>query len=154
MGITYRLVPELSGRALWSRRLALAQVWIWFAGMVVFSNSLHRLGLMGVPRRTPIGAAPYLQSSWRAVLPLGGIGGTLLFVSGMLYFLNLAMTVWRSPRSLSSAFPGFAEALSGPDHSPAILDRWRPWLLTAVALILIAYGPSIVRLVWRRWWRS
>jgi cytochrome c oxidase subunit 1 len=42
--------------------------------------------------------------------------------------------------------PAFAEALSGPDHAPAILDRWRPWLALAGVLILIAYGPSLVRL--------
>ncbi len=28
-----------------------------------------------------------------------------------------------------------------------ILDRWRPWLVLAVVLILIAYGPSVARLV-------
>jgi cytochrome c oxidase subunit 1 len=41
----------------------------------------------------------------------------------------------------------FAEALSGPEHAPAILDRWRPWLVLAVVLIAIAYGPTIIRLV-------
>jgi cytochrome c oxidase subunit 1 len=61
MGITYWLVPMLRGRALWSRRLALVQVWLWVGGMVIFSNALHRLGLMGMPRRTMIGAAPYVQ---------------------------------------------------------------------------------------------
>lgn len=30
---------------------------------------------------------------------------------------------------------------------PDILDRWRPWLVIAVLLILIAYGPSVARLV-------
>ncbi len=146
MGITYWLVPVLCGRALWSRRLALAQAWLWFAGMVVFSNSLHRLGLMGVPRRTMLGAAPYLQPEWKAVLLLVGIGGTILFVSAMLYFLNLALTLVAS-REPAPAMPAFAEALSGPEHAPAILDRWRPWLALAAALIAVAYGPVLVRLV-------
>jgi cytochrome c oxidase subunit 1 len=145
MGITYWLVPHLCGRALWGRRLALAQVWLWFVGMAIFSNALHRLGMMGMPRRTMIGAAPYLQPAWRAVLPLVGIGGSLLFLSALLYFLNLTLTVAAS-RAPAPAMPAFAEAVSGPEHAPAILDRWRPWLALAAALIAIAYGPTLVRL--------
>ena len=30
--------------------------------------------------------------------------------------------------------PAFAEAMSGPDHTPAILNRWQPWLALAVGL--------------------
>ena len=47
MGITYWFVPWLCGHGLWSRRLALAQVWLWFVGMAIFSNALHRLGRDG-----------------------------------------------------------------------------------------------------------
>jgi cytochrome c oxidase subunit 1 len=145
MGITYWLVPYLAGRPLWSRRLGLAQVWLWFGGMVIFSNALHRLGLMGMPRRTMIGASAYLQPEWKAALPLVGIGGTILFVSGMLYFLNLVLTLAAS-RGPAPSVPEFAEALSGPEHAPAILDRWRPWLALTFVLIAIAYGPTLVRL--------
>jgi cytochrome c oxidase subunit 1 len=145
MGITYWWVPHLRGRALWSRGLALAQVWLWFGGMVIFSNALHRLGMMGMPRRTLIGAAPYLQPAWRAALPLVGIGGTILFVSALLYFVNMAMTVVASWEP-APAMPAFAEALSDPEHAPAILDRWKPWLALAAVLIAIAYGPTLVRL--------
>ncbi|HYB73613.1 MAG TPA: cbb3-type cytochrome c oxidase subunit I [Candidatus Sulfotelmatobacter sp.] len=146
MGITYWLVPHLCGRALWGRRLALAQVWLWFVGMAIFSNALHRLGMMGMPRRTMIGAAPYLQPAWRGALPLVGIGGSLLTLSALLYFLNLVLTVAAS-RAPAPAAPAFAEAISGPEHAPAILDRWKPWLALAVVLIAIAYGPTLVRLV-------
>ena len=146
MGITYWLVPLLRGRQLWSRRLALIQVWLWFVGMAIFSNAQHRLGLMGMPRRTMISAAPYLQSEWQSALQLVGIGGTILFVSAMLYFANIVLTVVASREPAAVEVP-FAEALSGPEHAPAILDRWRPWLVLTVVLIAIAYGPVLVRLI-------
>jgi cytochrome c oxidase subunit 1 len=145
MGITYWLIPHLTGSALWSRWMALSQVWFWFVGMAIFSNALHRLGMMGMPRRTMIGISPYLQPEWKAALPLVGIGGVILFASALLYFLNLGLTLVRS-RQPAPAMPEFAEALSGPDHAPAILDRWRPWLAVAAVLIAIAYGPTLVRL--------
>ena len=28
-----------------------------------------------------------------------------------------------------------------------MLDRWRPWLVIATVLILIAYGPPVVQLI-------
>jgi cytochrome c oxidase subunit 1 len=145
MGITYWLVPYLAGRALWSRRVALAQVWLWFAGMAIFSPTLHELGLRGMPRRTAIGHAAYLQPDWKGLLPLVGIGGTLLFVSAMLYFLNLVLTATMG-RAPGPAMPAFAEATSGPEYAPAFLDRWRPWLALAVALIVVAYAPTLFRL--------
>jgi cytochrome c oxidase subunit I len=146
MGITYWLVPLLAGRGLWSRRLALVQVWTWFGGMIVFSNALHRLGLMGAPRRTMLGAAPYVDPAWRSVMPLVGIGGTILFASALLYFANLALTVWVSRKPAPDTVP-FAVAMSGTDHTPPILDQWRPWLVLAGVLVAVAYGPTLIRLV-------
>lgn len=146
MGITYWLVPMLRGRALWSRRLALVQAWLWFVGMAIFSTAQHQLGLMGMPRRTMIGSSTYLQPEWKVLLPLVGIGGTIIFVSALLYFLNMLLTLVAS-RAPAPAMPQFAEAISGPEHAPAILDRWRPWLALAAVLIAIAYGPTLVRLV-------
>ncbi len=145
MGVTYWLVPHLTGHALWSRRLGLVQAWSWLVGMIIFSNSLHRLGLMGMPRRTMIGAAVYVQPEWKPLLPLVGLGGTILFLSAVLYFFNLLMT-WVASRAPAPAPPAFAEALSGADNAPAILDRWRPWIVVAFVLIAVAYGPTLVRL--------
>jgi cytochrome c oxidase subunit I len=146
MGITYWLVPHLSGRALWSRRLALVQVWMWVVGMVIFSSALHQLGLLGMPRRTMIGASAYMQPEWRSLLPLVGIGGTLLTLSALIYFLNLVLTLVAS-RTAYAEGVAFAEAMSGADHAPAIFDRWRPWLAMAIVLIVLAYGPPLVRLI-------
>ncbi len=148
IGILYWLWPYLTGKALWSRNMALAQVWTWFIGMAIFSTALHQLGLLGLPRRTAIGAAAYLslRPEWKAILPLVGIGGSILFLSGVLFFLNILLTSRLSRQPARVEIP-VAEALFGPEEAPAILDRWRPWLAVATVLILIAYGPLLVNLV-------
>jgi cytochrome c oxidase subunit 1 len=146
MGITYWLVPTLSGKALWSRRLALAQAWLWAFGMLIFSHSLHVLGMLGMPRRTMISEAAYRQPEWKSYLFQTGLGGTILFVSALLYFLNILLTVAVS-RQPSPAMPGFAEAVSGAEDSPAFLERWPLWLGASAVLIVVAYGPTLVHLV-------
>jgi hypothetical protein len=64
----------------------------------------------------------------------------------LLYFLILVLTLVAS-RTPAPAPPEFAEAISGPEHAPTFLDRWRPWLVLAAALIVVAYGPTLLRLV-------
>jgi cytochrome c oxidase subunit 1 len=146
MGISYWLVPHLSGRMLWSRRMALVQSWMWFVGMLIFSTALHELGLRGMPRRTMISQAAYVQPGWSTLMPWVGVGGTLLFISGSLYLLNLLLTVTASRRA-AVAVPPFAEAAAPAEEAPAILSRIRPWLVVAVVLLVVAYGPTLTRLV-------
>src|SRR5262249_45260347 len=106
------------------------------------------LGLMGMPRRTMIGSASYLalQPDWQAVLPLVGLGGTLLFISSLCYFINIVMTVAASRQSAGVEIPA-AEVLAGPEGAPPLLGRWWPWLAVAGVLILLAYGPTIAEIV-------
>lgn len=35
----------------------------------------------------------------------------------------------------------------GPGPRAPILDRWRPWLAVAVVLVVLAYGPSLARMI-------
>jgi cytochrome c oxidase subunit 1 len=74
------------------------------------------------------------------------LGGSLLFISALFYFINMALTVALSRRPATIEIPS-AEALSGPEEAPRILDRWWPWLAVAGLLILLAYGPTIAQLV-------
>jgi len=43
--------------------------------------------------------------------------------------------------------PEFAQPQSPAEEGPAVLDRLRPWMLVAVLMIIIAYGPTLARLV-------
>ena len=143
VGVTYWLVPHLAGRALWSRSLALAQVWLWVAGLLLFSPTLHELGLRGMPRRTTIGHAAYMQSDWKTLLPLVGIGGSLMFLSMLVYFLNMVLTVTVSRRAEQPALAVRGSALRAGSR-PGAFDRWRPWLVTAGLLVALAYGPTLL----------
>jgi cytochrome c oxidase subunit I len=49
----------------------------------------------------------------------------------------------RTPQSV----PEFAEAISGPEEAPSFLDRLPVWLTASAGLIVIAYGPTLYRLV-------
>ncbi len=148
MGILYWLVPYLTGRALWSRPLGLVQPWLWLVGMGLMSFAQHWLGLLDMPRRTMVGSAAYLplRPDWQALLPLVGIGGVILFTSGLLFFVNIVMT-WVAGRRPARVEVPVAEALHGPETGPVVLDRWRPWLTVALALIIFAYGPVLAMLV-------
>jgi cytochrome c oxidase subunit I len=147
MGICYWLVPFLSGRQLWSRWVAIAQGWTWFVGMGLFSHFMHTLGLYGMPRRTDIGSATYVQPEWLVYLPWTLIGGLLMFLSAFLFYLNMIMTVSLGKRIEGEQRVPFAKAVSGPEDAPRVLDRWTPWLTIAVLLLVLNYGPVLFQLV-------
>lgn len=148
IGITYWLLPRLSGRALWSRKVALAQVWFWFVGMALFSNGFHLLGLrFGVPRRTMLGAAPYLSPTWQPYLTQAAIGAGLLLVSLLLYWVDILGTVFASRKLPEPVEMPVAEPVTDPQQTPAWLDAWMPWLVGTVVLIVIAYGPTLFELI-------
>jgi cytochrome c oxidase subunit 1 len=147
MGIAYWLVPLLSGRALWSRPMALAQAWTWFIGMAIFSHFMHSLGLLGMPRRTAIGSAPYVQPEWAALLPIVMAGGLIMLVSAILFYLNIVLTATAGrPLEREPVVP-FARAVSGPEDVPPLLDRFVPWIICALVLIVINYGPTLYQLI-------
>ena len=147
MGISYWLVPYLRGKRLWSRKWAVIQTWLWFVGMLIFSNAMHVLGLLGAPRRTPLGEAPYIPEEWSGHLLRTSIGGAILMVSAYMFLYNIARTWWSKKLN---AGPGeeteipVAESVHPAQETPAKLDWWTPWLVGTIALILVAYGPQLI----------
>ena len=146
MGISYWLIPKLTGRKLFSRRLARWQAWSWFIGMLLFSNAYHVLGLhFGVPRRTMLGAAPYADPAWNPLLMESLLGVLLLTVSATLFFAVVLGTLVNRKLDAPIEMP-VAEPLD-PTPAPAWLDTWWPWVNGAIALVLLAYGPMLFQLI-------
>ena len=87
-GATYALLPELSGKALYSERLAWIHVWTTFlAGMAVFGIWLVQ-GLDGAPRRWAVLPSQY-DTLTRISLPLV----FLLAAAQALFFWNVIQTL-------------------------------------------------------------
>jgi cytochrome c oxidase subunit 1 len=146
MGILYWMLPYLTGKALWSKKAALWQAWLWFGGMAIFSTGMHRIGLLGAPRRTMLGVAidNYGSGEWRIPTILVGIGGMILFVSLVIFLVQMVMTL-RSKVKAEVDMP-IAEPLH-PEPMPNWLNNWKPWLAGTVGMIVIAYGPVLIQLI-------
>ena len=87
-GATYALLPELSGKALYSEKLAWIHVWTTFvAGMAVFGIWLVQ-GLDGAPRRWAVLPSQY-DTLTRISLPLV----FLLAAAQALFFWNVIQTL-------------------------------------------------------------
>jgi len=151
MAGSYWLLPRLLGRKIYSRPIALAQVVIWFVGMTLMSNAMHRAGLAGVPRRTadptyegfvfetPLGAIPELRLQI-------AVGGMLLFVSVVLFLGIVLLTAldYDAPAAAPQPLP---EPLSGPDGAPQVLDNLKLWTVIAVLLVILAYSLPFAAIV-------
>jgi cytochrome c oxidase subunit 1 len=145
IGITYWMVPYLTGKKLYKPMWATAQAWVWFVGMIIFSNAMHVLGLMGAPRRTPLGQAPYVPEEWSGNLLRTSVGGAILLVAVLMYLWVMIKTV-TGPKVAAEEVPDIpvAESIRHPQLTPVWLDRFRPWLIGAGVLLVIAYGPQLV----------
>ena len=145
IGITYWMIPHLTGKKLWRPKVALFQAWTWFVGMIVFSNAMHMLGLLGAPRRTPLGDALYVPDSWVGHLMRTSIGGAILLVAVISYIVVVVQTL-RGPQVAPEEVPEvpIAESIRSRELTPEWLDRFKPWLIGAGALLVVAYGPQLV----------
>ncbi len=153
MAVTYWFLPQVTGKKLWGKTVALAQVLVWFLGMTFMSNAMHRQGLIGVPRRT---AEPeYRGFEYEVAVGSMGelnmqvaIGGTLLFISTLLFLVVVVMTVLGS-KTDGIADNGYAETLSGPEDAPRILDNLKLWTVIAVVLVILAYSLPLAAIISR-----
>jgi cytochrome c oxidase subunit 1 len=143
MGILYWMVPYLTGKKLWCKKCAVVQVWLWFIGMTIFSNAMHVVGLLGAPRRTPLGQAPYIPEEWAGHLLRVGIGGFILLISVYLFIAIMVGSLF-TKKVEEEVEPPVADSLLDPQTTPRWLDHWAPWLIGATILLIIAYGPQLI----------
>jgi cytochrome c oxidase subunit 1 len=149
MGIAYWLIPYLTDRALWGRKLALASSWIYTIGLLIFARGMISAGLQGMPRRTYLAQAPYQNAEWELGGALTGVGGTLMFLGILIFFVVVWVTILFGKKGEGPIDIPWSETLTAPaKHGwETHLDRLGFWVLVAIALILIAYGPFFFQYV-------
>jgi cytochrome c oxidase subunit 1 len=119
--------------------------------MTLMSNALHRAGLAGIPRRSsepqyagitydpPFGTVA--EMDWQTA-----IGGVILFVS-LVMFLTVVGASWRQGDESAAIDDTIPEPLSGPEHTPKILDNMKLWVAIAVVLVILAYSLPLADMV-------
>ncbi|HEX7124351.1 MAG TPA: cbb3-type cytochrome c oxidase subunit I [Thermodesulfobacteriota bacterium] len=146
MGVAFWLIPYLTGRGLYSRGLALASSWIYAIGVFVFARGMISGGIAGLPRRTFRAQAVYSSPDWELAGALTAVGGTIMFIGIMLFFIVIGLTIiggrpGAGPRDMPVSETITAPAAHGWERG---LDRLGWWVAATVVLIAIAYGPFFV----------
>ncbi len=148
-GISYWLVPHLTGRVLTKamNKLAIVQAIVWSVGMTIMSGAMHAVGLLGAPRRSSF--STYGDASqamdWIPYQIAQAIGGTILFIGIILIlyiFVNLAFF---APKGVEE-FP-IGENAAAAERTPMVLENWRIWLTILAALILVAYSVPFIDMI-------
>jgi cytochrome c oxidase subunit 1 len=100
MGFAYFLVPLLVRRALWSRRLATVQAYLYGFGLLWMITAMSWAGTLGVPRRTAeISYGGDAPGGWDLPMNLVGVGASLAGLGGLLFILNMVLTLLRGRRT-------------------------------------------------------
>jgi len=146
IAIAYYLWPLLVGKPLFSKNLALMQLWTWFIGMSILTTPWHVLGLLGQPRR--ISTVVYnnlLTLAWQPYEFMMILGGLVLLGSACLLIYILAKT------QLAPAVETFTEAVeyATPIHAvstlPEYLNGFKFWNKVIAVLMAISFGFPILQ---------
>lgn len=156
MGLTFWLIPYLTGRRFTKRmqRLGFVQIITWSIGMLLMSTAQHVLGLMGAPRRTAYSGYnghPSAMEWFDGIISnhvTMAIGGTILFLSAMILMYIVIMTMFVSPKAETpEQMVEFPLAESDMSNTPKWLENWWIWIGIAAALIIIAYAIPLTHMI-------
>jgi cytochrome c oxidase subunit 1 len=140
--IAYEMWPRLTGKPLFSKRLARWQLWLWFWGMLITTIPWHIAGLMGQPRR--VAAFDYADPLVARMGPLviiSVIGGLILLVSAVLLIVILVRSHFVE-RVVGEPLR-YALAVNPPVRLPPALNGFALWNAILLVLMVVAYGYPI-----------
>jgi cytochrome c oxidase subunit 1 len=147
LGMSLHLVATYGGKELRLKRLAVAVPYLWLVGVFIFSWGMMRGGLHGEPRRSNLGLSylnpdsPFYHPEWKLYVTITMIGGIIMTLAMITYFVVFfATALSRRTQQASAEFP-LSEAYH--DEPLGAVANFRPWLVTAIILIIVAYTPMV-----------
>ncbi|NHC41130.1 b(o/a)3-type cytochrome-c oxidase subunit 1 [Bacillus sp. MM2020_1] len=148
--IAYWLVPALRNRQLtpFANNLGLIQCWIWTVGMLIMSTAMHIVGVLGEPRRTAFTTYNNHPAAevWEPYRLFTGIGSIILFLSAVLFLINIVYLWFFAPKAESAVDYPIGELEEDQPKPPAILEKWSVWIGITIVLVLIAYTIPVIHM--------
>lgn len=151
IGMSLFLITKLTGKEIKGKGFNVWVPYIWTLGIMIFSTGLFIGGVGGEPRRTNMGLSytdpqsPLYHVDWTAAKMLGSLGGTIMTIAALIYFVVFFATLFGKP-----AKQGALELIvSEPYHDEQIpaVQSLTPWLAGALLLIVVAYAPPLIQTV-------
>lgn len=148
-GISYWLVPYISGRVLTPQinKLGVIQTWIWTIGMIFMSGAMHTVGLFGSPRRTSFTTYGDHATAlgWNPYMMAMAVGGTLLIIGVILQVYAVINMMFFAPKG-ETEFP-IAEAEENASPTPYWTERWGLWIVVMLLVVAMAYVVPITEFI-------
>ncbi len=139
----------LSGKKVFWPRINTIVPYLWVIGMLIFSFGMSWGGLRGEPRRTNMGTtylnpeSELFRSDWVPTTLLAMLGGIIMFVAAMLFIVIFFGTFLSKKREEGMLEIPVSEAYHD-EKRVALFDRFKPWLVAMLIIILLAYVPALM----------
>lgn len=149
-GLTYWLIPHLSGRIMTKKihNLGIWQTMFWTVGMLFMTISMSGAGLFGAPRRTEYTTYDdHIHAlGWDPYLLFVGAGGVLLTV-------GIVLMVYIAFHMMLKAPLGQTEFMMATEHeedhvTPRWTENWGLWVVVAILVISMGYVIPLVDIIY------
>lgn len=150
LGASLYIIENTTGKQIKFGKLKVLMPYMWVIGVLFLSFGMSIPGLEGMPRRTNLGltytnpSVEFFKSNWKLFSQISVIGGTIMFISMVIYFVIFFGTLLsKSSKEENSIHFPTAQALHEYNSPKGALDSFKPWLAILIVLILIAYIPTL-----------
>jgi cytochrome c oxidase subunit I len=147
IGMSLFLLAKLTGKEIKFKALNVWMPYIWTLGIMIFSTGLFIGGAGGEPRRTNMGMSytnpqsHLYHADWGYAKMLGSIGGTVMTIAALMFFVVFFATLFGKRNKLGSLELIVSEPYYD-ERVPAV-QTFTPWLAGAALLLVIAYAAPI-----------